>query len=173
VRFKEGNMQDHVAFLRSAWKQVAGDQDFEFRFLDEALARAYRQEQRLGNMVQYASVLSIFIACLGLFGLATLVVVRRTKEIGIRKVLGANVGSIVSLLSKDFVVMVLIASLIAFPVAWWALNNWLQDFTYRINVPLWAFGLSALLTLIVALLTVGIQAVKAALNNPVNSLRSE
>jgi len=173
VRFKEGNVQEHVDYLRSVWKSVAGDRDFEFTFLDDALATAYQQEQRLGNIVKYASVLSIFIACMGLFGLATLVVVRRTKEIGIRKVLGADIPGIVGMLSKDFVVMVIIASFIAFPLAWWALNKWLQDFAYRIELPWLAFVGAALLVLLIALLTVSFQAVKAALMNPVKSLRTE
>jgi putative ABC transport system permease protein len=173
VLFRGGNLQSHVEFLRSAWKSVAGDQDFEYSFLDDALSAAYEQEQRLSKIVRYASFLSIFIACMGLFGLATLVVVRRTKEIGIRKVLGANVSGIVGLLSKDFIVLVIIASLIAFPVAWWALHKWLQDFAYRINVPWLAFLGAALLALIVAILTVSVQAIKAALTNPVKSLRTE
>ncbi|HVG11849.1 MAG TPA: FtsX-like permease family protein, partial [Flavisolibacter sp.] len=163
----------HVAILKAAWASVAGDVAFDYVFLDEALATAYQQEQRLGNIVKYASVLSIFSACMGLFGLATLVVVRRTKEIGIRKVLGADVKGIVGLLSKDFIVLVLIASLIAFPVAWWALNNWLQDFAFRIPISLWVFLAAALLTMTVALVTVSIQAIKAAWANPVKSLRTD
>jgi putative ABC transport system permease protein len=173
VRFSEGNLQDHIKSLQAAWKSVAGDQDFEYRFLDEALAASYEQEQRLGNIVQYASFLSIFIACMGLFGLATLVVVRRTKEIGIRKVLGANVPKIVALLSKDFVVLVIVASVIAFPIAWWALSKWMEDFTYRIDIPWWIFIAAAILALVVALVTVSVQAIKAALTNPVKSLRTE
>lgn len=173
VRFAGGNLQDHIEFLRTSWKSVAGDQEFDYRFLDDALNVAYEQEQRLGKMVNYASFLSIFIACMGLFGLATLVVVRRTKEIGIRKVLGADVIRIVLLLSKDFVVLVTIASLIASPIAWWGLNNWLQDFAYRIDIPWITFLFAALLALVVALLTVSIQAIKAALANPVKSLRTE
>ncbi len=173
VRLRSGNIQDQLSFLKTSWKSVAGDQDFEYRFLDDALATSYQQEQRLGNIVQYASILSIFIACLGLFGLATLVVVRRTKEIGIRKVLGANTGRIVTMLSKDFIVLVVIGSLVAFPIAWWALNRWLQDFAYRIDIPWWIFIAAALMSLIVALLTVSLQAIKAALSNPVKSLRTE
>lgn len=173
VRFKAGNAQEHIEQLKSAWKSVAGDREFDSAFLDEGLAAAYQQEQRLGKIVQYASYLSIFIACLGLFGLATLVVVRRTKEIGIRKVLGADVSRIVSLLSKDFIFLIVIASLIAFPIAWWALSNWLQDFVYRINMPWWVFVLAATLALVVAVATVSFQAIKAALANPVKSLRAE
>ena len=173
VRFRGGNLQSHIASLQTAWKSVAGNEAFEFAFLDDALNAAYEQEQRLGKIVQYASFLSIFIACMGLFGFATLVVVRRTKEIGIRKILGADVSKIVFLLSRDFVVLVVVASLVAFPLAWWALTQWLQDFSYRIDVPWIAFFGAALLTLMVALLTVSIQAIKAALTNPVKSLRTE
>ena len=173
VRFAGGNLKDEIEFLRSSWKSVAGNEDFQYQFLDDALASAYQQEQRLGNIVRYASFLSIFIACMGLFGLATLVVARRTKEIGIRKVLGANTGRIISMLSKDFVLLVLVAALLAFPVAWWALHKWLEDFAYRINISWWIFLLAMALTLVVALLTVGIQAMKAALMNPVKSLRTE
>jgi putative ABC transport system permease protein len=173
VRLAAGNLQQQVAGLKSAWKAAAGSQEFDYRFLDDALNAAYSQERRLGNVVTYASVLSIFIACMGLFGLATLVVVKRTKEIGIRKVLGAGIGSIVTLLSRDFLVLVLIAALVAFPVAWWALSDWLEDFKYRINIPLWIFVLAAFAALSIALVTVGLQAVRAALSNPVKSLRTE
>ena len=173
VRFKGGDLQKQIAFLKSAWRSVAGDVDFDYSFLDDALNNAYQQEQRLGKMVKYASFLSIFIACMGLFGLATLIVVRRTKEIGIRKVLGADVSRIVLLLSKDFILLVVIASLIAFPIAWWSLQKWLQDFAYRINIPWLAFIVAALLALFIALATVSIQAMKAALSNPVKSLRTE
>ncbi|RYY29163.1 MAG: ABC transporter permease [Chitinophagaceae bacterium] len=173
VRLVAGDLTQQLAGMRSAWKSVAGTQDFEFRFLDDALNAAYSQEQRLGNIVTYASVLSIFIACMGLFGLATLVVVKRTKEIGIRKVLGADVKSIITLLSKDFLVLVLVAILVAFPVAWWALSDWLKDFSYRINIPLWVFFGAAAASLAVALITVSLQTIRAALSNPVNSLKSE
>ena len=173
VRLGPGNLQNQIASLKTAWNSVAGDQDFEYRFLDEALNAAYEQEQRLGNIVRYASVFSIFIACMGLFGLATLVVTRRTKEIGIRKVLGADVKSIVSLLSKEFVWLVLIASLIAFPAAWLALNTWLQDFAYRIPLTWWVFLAASVAALFVAIITVSVQAIRAALSNPVKSLRTE
>jgi putative ABC transport system permease protein len=173
VRFAGGNLQDEINFLRSTWKSVAGDQDFQYQFLDDALNAAYQQEQRLGKIVRYASLLSIFIACMGLFGLSTLIVVRRTKEIGIRKVLGANIGRIVILLSKDFVALVIIASLIAFPLAWWSLQQWLQDFAYRTQINGWIFIAAAFIALLVALLTVSLQTIKAALENPVKSLRTE
>ena len=173
VRFAGGNLQEHINFLRSAWKSVAGDQDFDYQFLDDALNAAYQQEQRLAKIVRYASLLSIFIACMGLFGLSTLIVVRRTKEIGIRKVLGANTGRIVILLSKDFVALVIIASLIAFPIAWWALQQWLEDFAYRTQINGWIFIAATFIALLVALLTVSMQSIKAARANPVKSLRTE
>ena len=173
VRFKAGNAQDHVASLRAVWKTVAGDREFDFAFLDDALATAYEKEQRLGKIFKYASFLSIFIACMGLFGLATLVVTRRKKEIGIRKVLGADISTIVSLLSKEFVVLIAIASLVAFPIAWWALNKWLEDFAYRISIEWWVFIAAAVTALLIALITISFQAIKAALANPVRSLRTE
>ena len=173
VRLQGGNLQEQVASLQANWKTVAGDQDFEFHFLDESLNNQYSEEQRLGTIVRIGSVLSIFIACMGLFGLATLVVARRTKEIGIRKVLGADVKGLVALLSRDFVILVTMASLVSFPVAWWALNRWLQDFAYRITIEWWVFIVAALAALVIALLTVSIQAIKAAVSNPINSLRTE
>ncbi|HRO70048.1 MAG TPA: FtsX-like permease family protein, partial [Chitinophagaceae bacterium] len=173
IRLKGGNLQEQVASLKSAWHAVAPDQDFEYRFLDESLNAMYQEEQRLSTVVRYASMLSIFIACLGLFGLATLVVVRRTKEIGIRKVLGAGTGSLVRLLSRDFVILVAIAAVIAFPMVWWALNKWLRDFAYRVDIEWWVFFTAAALTLLIALMTVSFQAIKAALANPVKSLRIE
>lgn len=173
IRLKAGNLQTEIAAVKDVWKTVAGNQDFEYRFLDESLDAMYQKEQRFGTVVNYASALSIFIACMGLFGLATLIVARRTKEIGIRKVLGADVKGLVGLLSKDFAVLVTIASLTAFPIAWWALNKWLEDFAYRISVQWWVFVVAAVIALLIALLTVSFQAIKAAMANPVKSLRTE
>jgi ABC-type antimicrobial peptide transport system permease subunit len=123
--------------------------------------------------VKLASALSIFISCMGLFGLATLTVVRRTREIGIRKVLGASVSSVVGLLSKEFLVLVIIAALIAFPLGWWAMNKWLEDFAYRIHIDWWVYPVAGIAALLIALLTVSFQAIKAALANPVKSLKTE
>jgi putative ABC transport system permease protein len=159
--------------LKANWKAVAGNQDFEYRFLDDSLNTMYREEQRLSTIVKYASGLSIFVACMGLFGLATLVVTRRTKEIGIRKVLGADVSNIVGLLSKEFLIMVGIAALVSFPIAWFALHKWLEDFAYRISISWWVFVVAGLVALVIALLTVSFQAIKAAIANPVKSLRTE
>jgi putative ABC transport system permease protein len=159
--------------LEQTWKSVAPNQPFRFTFLDEDLQRQYESEQRLGRIVTIASVFSILIACLGLFGLATLAVARRTKEIGVRKVLGASVPSIVNLLAKDFLKLVLVAIVIASPLAWWAMQRWLQAFAYKIDIHWWVFALAGLLAVSVAFLTVSFQSVKAALMNPVKSLRSE
>lgn len=173
VRLQAGNLEDQIAMLERNWKAVAGDQNFEYRFLDDSLDNLYSEEKRLGTIVQFASALSIFVACMGLFGLATLVVTRRTKEIGIRKVLGADISNIVGLLSKEFVVMVAIAALLSFPIAWYALNKWLQDFAYRINISWWIFIVAGLGVLLIAVLTVSFQSIKAAIANPVKSLRTE
>jgi putative ABC transport system permease protein len=173
IRMKAGNVQDNINILKKAWRAVAPNQDFEFHFLDESLASAYTQEQKTATVVKIAAGLSIFIACMGLFGLATLTVTRRTKEIGIRKVLGANAVQLVKLLSKDFLFLIVIAALIAFPVAWWAMQKWLSDFAYRTSIGWWVFAFAGIASLIIALVTISTQAVKAAMRNPVRSLRSE
>lgn len=173
IQLKPGNLADNIHMLKQSWARVAPGQDFDFQFLDETIAAQYKQEQRTNIIVQIASALSIFIACMGLFGLATLSVVRRIKEIGIRKVLGASVGSIVRLLSVDFLVLVLIAAIVAAPIAWWAMSTWLQDFTYRISINWWVFLLAGLAAALVALATVSYHAIRAALVNPVKSLKTE
>ncbi|GAB2790036.1 ABC transporter permease [Rhabdobacter roseus] len=173
IRLAPGQVSEQVAMLEQTWKAVVPGEPFRFTFLDDSLQRQYEAEQRLSRIVTVASLLSILIACLGLFGLATLAVARRTKEIGIRKVLGASVYGIMGLLSKDFLKLVLIGILIASPLAWFALDRWLQDFAYRISVQWWVFALAGTLAVGVALLTVSLQSIKAALMNPVKSLRSE
>ncbi len=146
---------------------------FSYRFLDEAFDQMYRAEQRTGKIALIFSVLAIVIACLGLFGLATFMAEQRTKEIGIRKVLGATVNNVLTLLSKDFLKLVLIAFVVAAPVAWWGMNKWLQDFTYRTQISWWVFLLAGAAALVIALFTVSFQAIKAAITNPVKSLRTE
>ncbi|MEP7165571.1 MAG: ABC transporter permease [Ferruginibacter sp.] len=173
VRLKAGNLAANINMLRQVWRSVAPGQEFEYHFLDEAIAAQYQQDQRTGAIIKLASVLAVFIACMGLFGLVTLTVVKRTKEIGIRKVLGASVGNIVGLLSKEFIVLIVIASVIAFPLAWWAMNIWLRDFVYRIQISWWVFIAAIIIVLLVAMVTVSLQAVKAAIANPVKSLRTE
>jgi putative ABC transport system permease protein len=173
VRMKAGNMARNVKILSDAWRAVTPNQEFEYQFLDESLAASYKQEQKSSSIVKLASALSVFIACMGLFGLATLTVTRRTKEIGIRKIMGANVLQIVQLVSKDFVVLVAVAALISFPVAWWAMRKWLADFSYRVDISWWVFLVAGGLAIFIALITVAFQAIKAALANPVKSLRTQ
>jgi putative ABC transport system permease protein len=141
--------------------------------MDKSFNEQYQQDVRFGEIFMTFGCLTIFIACLGLFGLATYSTEKRVKEIGIRKVLGASVANIVSLLSGDFVKLVLVAIVIATPFAWWGMNNWLNDFAYRVAIQWWIFGIAGLMAVVIALLTVGSLALKAATGNPVKSLRAE
>ncbi|MCY7353007.1 MAG: ABC transporter permease [Cytophagaceae bacterium] len=162
-----------LATLEALYKQTFPGNPFDYFFADEAYNRQFRTERQLGQVFVAASLVAILIACLGIFGLAAFAAQQRTKEIGVRKVLGASVTSIVALLSKDFLKLVFIAILIACPVAWWGMNRWLQDFAYKIDIEWWVFALAGGLAVGIALLTVSFQSVKAALMNPVKSLRSE
>lgn len=162
-----------IAQIENKWKAMAAGLPFSYRFMDDSFNDMYRNEQRVGKLAISFAVLAIVIACLGLFGLATYMAEQRTKEIGIRKVLGASIGNVVSMLSKDFIILVLIASIIAFPVAWWAMHKWLQDFAYRINIGWWIFFAAGAIAFLIAFITVSSQAIKAALANPVKSLRTE
>ena len=152
---------------------MAPGQPFDYSFMDEQFNKLYTVEQKTGQIIIMFALLAIIIASLGLFGLVTYAAEQRTKEIGIRKVLGANVANIVTMIAKDFLKLVLIASVIAFPVAWWAMNKWLQDFAYRINISWWIFMGAALLAVVIALATISFQAIKAAIANPVKSLKTE
>lgn len=167
------DVQTLVKTIESQWKSMAPEMPFSYHFLDEAFESMYRTEQRVGKVALSFSLLAIVIACLGLFGLTTYMVEQRVKEIGIRKVLGASVSGIAVMLSKDFVKLVLIALLIAFPIAWWTMNRWLEDFAYRIEIQWWMFGIAGLAAVVIALLTVSWQAIRAAVANPVDSLRDE
>ena len=159
--------------LQTVWKQSVGHRPFEYHFLDEDYEALYQTEQRTAAIFTSFSTLAIILACLGLFALTAYAVVQRTKEIGIRKVLGATITNIVSLLSKEFVLLVLLAICIATPLAWFAANKWLQDFTYRVNVKWWVFATAGIATVLIALVTVSLQAIRAALTNPVKNLRTE
>jgi len=162
-----------LARVEGLWKSMTPGMPFDYRFLDESFDRMYRAEQRVGKIALVFAVLTIFIACLGLFGLASFIAEQRTKEIGIRKVLGASVQHIVQLLSKDFVRLVLLAFIIATPLAWYAMNQWLKDFAFRISIGWWAFVAAGAAALLIALATIAFQAVRAALTNPVKNLRTE
>ena len=152
---------------------MAPGKPFDYSFMDEDFNKLYTTEQRTGQIFITFAVLAILIASLGLFGLATYAAEQRIKEIGIRKVLGASVGNIAGMLSKDFLKLVLISSVIAFPVAWWGMHRWLQDFAYRVSISWWVFVVAGILALFIALATISFQAIKAGLANPVKSLRTE
>ena len=173
IRTQPGRTKQALASVEALWKQQNPKFPFSYRFADDEYQKLYKSETVVGSLANYFAFLAIFISCLGLFGLATFTAEQRTKEIGVRKVLGASVGSVVALLSKDFLKLVLIAIVIASPLAWWAMNRWLQGFAYKIEIEWWMFAGAGLLAVGVALLTVSFQSVKAALMNPVKSLRSE
>ncbi|HEX5653355.1 MAG TPA: ABC transporter permease [Chitinophagaceae bacterium] len=168
-----GDVQGLIGNVEKKWKDMAPAMPFSYQFLDEAFDNMYRAEVRIGKIAFAFSLLAILIACLGLFGLATYMAEQRTREIGVRKVLGATVSNIVSMLSKDFLKLVLIAACIAFPFAWWFMNLWLRDFAFRVNIGWWIFITAGAIALLIALLTVGYQAIRAAIANPVKSLRTE
>jgi len=173
VKIAGGNTKKTIASLQQKWKEYLKNTPFEYSFLDEDLNYAYQEDQRLASLFTGFTILAIFVACLGLFGLVAFSAQQRTKEIGVRKVLGASVTSIVGLLATNFLKLVLGALVLAVPIAWLAMNNWLQDFAYRIAIPWWAFVLAGILALSIAMITVSFQAIKAALANPVKSLRTE
>ncbi|MBL7758242.1 MAG: hypothetical protein JNL59_12640 [Chitinophagaceae bacterium] len=166
-----GNQQQAISRLETLWKARVPHRPFQYHFLDEDYNKLYQAEQRSATLFVAAATLAIVLGCLGLFGLAAFTTTQRVKEIGIRRVLGAGVGSIVMLIASNFLWMVGIAIVLAAPLAWYAGNQWLQDFTYRISVSAWLFGATAVVVVLIALLTVGYQAIKAAIANPVKNLR--
>ncbi|KAA0227551.1 ABC transporter permease [candidate division KSB1 bacterium] len=173
VKIGPGNFAERLATLESTWKTFSPDWPLEYSFLDRKLEQLYGGEQKLSQVINYFTIIAVILACLGLFGLSSFAAERRTKEIGIRKVLGATITSVAALLSKDFVKLVLFANFIAWPIAWYAMNRWLRDFAYRIEIGWWVFTLAGGIALLIALLTVSTQAIKAALANPVEALRYE
>jgi putative ABC transport system permease protein len=172
-RMNAGNVSATVHNIEAIWKKMAPSEPFTYSFLNEEFNAMYKSEQRIGKIFITFAILAILIACLGLFGLATYAAEQRTKEIGIRKVLGATVTNIAGMLSKDFLKLVIIAAFITFPVAWFAMHKWLQDFAYRIDISWWIFIVAAIIAVFIALATVSFHAIKAALSNPVKSLRTE
>lgn len=173
VKVKTRDIPALLQSIEKQWNTLAVDEPMLYSFLEENFNATYRAEQKTGQILALFAGLTIFVACLGLFGLATFTAEQRTKEIGVRKVLGASVSSVVALLSKDFLKLVAISIVIASPIAWYAMNLWLQDFAYKIDISWWVFALAGLLAVGIALLTVSFQSVRAALRNPVESLRSE
>jgi len=173
AKVSTANLTTLMAQIEDKWKGLSPNQQFTYSFMDEDFDATYRSEQRIGTIFISFSTLAIVIACLGLFGLAAYAAEQRNKEIGIRKVLGASVSTIVSMLSMDFIKLVFIAIAIASPVGWWVMNKWLQDFAYRISIQWWVLAIAGATAVFIAFITISFQSIKAALGNPVNSLRSE
>lgn len=173
VRTEAGKTADAIAALETSYKKFNPRYPFKYEFEDENYRQLYKNEMMVGQLANYFAVLGIFISCLGLFGLAMFIAEQRTKEIGVRKVLGASVTNIVGMLSKDFLKLVMIAAIIAFPLAWFAMNKWLQNFAYRVELSWWIFLVAGATAMFIALITVSFQAIKAAIANPVKSLRNQ
>jgi putative ABC transport system permease protein len=173
IRIRPNSVQQSLAFLENTWNSFFPNEPFDFYFFDDQLNASYLAEQRMGDIFKYFSFLAIFIACLGLYGLTAFMIERKIKDIGIHKVLGAGIARIVFLLSKKYLWWIIFANAIAWPIAYYAMNRWLQNFAYRIDIGWWTFLLAGAMALLIALLTVSYQAIKAALANPVESLRYE
>ena len=173
IRINTTDVYPLIAQIRNKWQSLASGQLFDYTFMDDEFNELYAPDQRTGQLFITFAVLAILIGCLGLFGLVTYAAEQRTKEIGIRKVLGASVGNIAGMLSKDFLKLVIVSWLIAFPVSWYAMNKWLQDFAYRISISWWVFAGAGMFALIIALLTISSKAIRAAVANPAKSLKSE
>ena len=173
IKLGSGNPQQAIAAIQNIYTKVAPKYPFEFTFLDQDFDKLYKNEQKQGVLFTLFATLAIFIACLGLFGLALYSTEQRRKEIGIRKVLGASVGGLVALLSSDFLKLVLLANVLAWPLAWWAMHKWLEEFTYRVELNALIFIVAGVMALVIAVLTVSFQAIKVAVANPVNALRDE
>ena len=159
--------------MRKIWNKYFPNDPFNYYFLDDFFNQQYKAEQRIGKIFISFAIFAIFIACLGLLGLAAYAAEQRTKEIGIRKVLGASVSNVIGMMSRDFIKLVVIAALVAFPVSWWVMHSWLQGYAYRVSITWWIFLAAGSIALVIALATVSIQAIKAATANPTKSLRTE
>lgn len=172
-RVNTANVEETLKQMDNILKRIDSNHLFEYHFLDKQWELFYKQDQIQQTIFLIVAILTILIACLGLFGLATYAAEQRIKEIGVRKVLGASISSIIVILTKDFIKLVLIAAVIAFPLAWWAMHNWLQNFAYHVAIQWWVFALAGIIAITIALLTISYQTIKAALMNPVRSLKSE
>lgn len=173
IKVSSANLQSTIKSIEKKWNSTIPNRPFDYYFLDEFFDKQYRAEEKFGNLFTNFAVLAIFISCLGLLGLASYSTIQRTKEIGVRKVLGASVSNIVNILSIEFIKLVLIAIVIASPIAWFGMNIWLHDFAYRTSITWWVFVIAGLSALMIAFATISFQAIKAAVANPVRSLRSE
>ncbi len=173
LQLRTGNFQRVISQLEKEYNQVFPDSYFTHQFVDTQIERNYRQEQTMGKLVNFFAGIALLIGCLGLYGLVLFMAMQKTKEIGVRKVLGASIGSILWLFGKDFARLIVVAFVLAAPLAWWVMTRWLQDFKYRIDLGPGIFAIAMLVTVVVAALTVSFQSIKAALMNPVKSLRTE
>jgi putative ABC transport system permease protein len=173
AKLKTADIKNSIAHLNATWNKFSPGFPLDYKFMDETYGSMYKTEEKMSELLWIFTIMAIVVGCMGLFGLAAFSAEQRTKELGIRKVLGANVFDIVGLLSKNFLLLVVIASFIAFPVAWLWMDSWLKDFPYRVNISWWIFGFAIVAALLIAFLTVGFQAIKAALSNPIKSLRTE
>jgi putative ABC transport system permease protein len=172
-RYDPRRTEEVIALLEKAWKDRVSDRPFQYSFLDQDFAKNFAAEERLSRIFAYFAGLAIIIACLGLFALTAFIAEQRTKEIGIRKVLGASVNSIVILLSRDFGKLVLIAFTVSIPVAWFGIKWWIESYAYRTTIGVWVYALAGFLVLAISWLTMSFQSIKAAMGNPVDALRSE
>jgi hypothetical protein len=173
IRTEKGQTKQALASMEKVFKQFNPGYPFKYYFTDDEIMKNYKAEYTVSKLSKYFAFLAIFISCLGLFGLVTFTAEQKTKEIGIRKALGASVTGIVRMLSKDFLKLVLIAAVIAFPFAWWMMHKWLEGFVYRVDIGWWVFVVAGIVALLIALLTISFQSIKAAIANPVKSLRTE
>jgi putative ABC transport system permease protein len=173
AKVKNKDISGLLSSIKKQWQSFNSEEPFQYAFLDDKFNQTYEKEQKMGTILGIFAGLTIFVACLGLFGLATFTAEQRTKEIGIRKVLGATIMGVVSLLTKDFLKLVFLAFIISAPVAWYIMYKWLQDFAYRIHVQWWVFFVAAVVAVIITVFSVSFKAIKAAIANPVKSLRTE
>ena len=173
AKLRTADIKSTLGFIKNTWNKFSPGYPLDYKFMDETYGAMYNNEEKLASLLFIFTGMAILVGCLGLFGLAAFSAEQRVKEIGIRKVLGASVFNIMGLLSKNFIKLVLVASVIAFPVAWWAMNKWLADFPYRVTISWWVFAIAAVAALAIALITVSFQSIKAATTNPVKSLRTE
>ena len=173
IKTQTTDYQQLLTSLEQQWKATVNNVPFDYRFVDKEVEKLYDEEKRLGEISIVFTILAILISCLGLFGLVSFVAEQKKKEIGIRKVLGASIGSVVQLLTKDFIKLVIIALVIATPIAYYFMQRWLEDFTYRVDIQWWVFALAGGFAVLITFLTVGFQSLKSAVANPVKSLRTE
>ena len=173
VKISGNNVQEGIEHLQKAWKEFLPIRPFDYQFISDRYQKLYEAEQKQGQLFTVFSGLAIFIACLGLFGLATFNTLQRVKEIGVRKVMGASVPNILALLSKEIVILIAVANIVAWPIAWFVMSRWLSSFAYHVDMNALVYLVSALLAIFIALVTVSVQTIKAAMTNPSNTLRYE